>query len=291
MRTTRCRSTARFPRPTTGYLHVEIIRISFHSLAKLDLLHEPEMARMKVGFVHRPVGMGGQLFWIVLQCAPEIGYPAIEVVYGFDLRVCRAAKEHSQTARRTVRCSCEHLRSSPIRCEKRGIFHRTTPYGNGARKRTVPLPPPLDMRPNLPVDDSENVSDCDPRAARYRSKRLTTSARRSNGGDFLWGQFGIVVVFSARVGSPILHGFASPVVAPLLHHVVVIDGFCSKKKVSWIYAGRIVSAGAIMKNTESFRNCSVMNFPREPMRPVLDHNAVLRIRESAVSLIACRCGP
>ena len=55
---------------------------------------------MEIGFVHRPIGMGCQLFRIVLQCAPEVGYPAVEIVYRFDLWFSRPPQQHRQAARK-----------------------------------------------------------------------------------------------------------------------------------------------------------------------------------------------
>ena len=70
-------------------------------------------------------------------------------------------------------------------------------------------------------------------------------------------QFSIWVIFTSK-----FIFFNMSFVSTFFNHILVIIIKRSKKKVVWIYAGRIV---AFMKNAKSFWNLAIVNYPRSSM--------------------------
>jgi hypothetical protein len=86
------------PHPPACNLGVEVIRVGLHALAELFLLREPQVPRLHVGFIDRPIRGQRYGFGIVLQRPPEVGQHAIKVVDGLGVRLIRPAQQNSTRA-------------------------------------------------------------------------------------------------------------------------------------------------------------------------------------------------
>ena len=183
-------------------------------------------------------------------------------------------------------------RIDPRREARLWISHQTTPYGNGDFKVVpVPLAPPLYMSPNLPVYYAKNIPNRQPSSPRDGAERLAPGTCRANRNNFFGRQFGVRVRLAARIGWINSAFSARMVIASLCYRVGVVYCLCPQVQVRRVHASRIISGRAIVKNKKTMRYRAVVDLPRVPVCPVLNHLSVPRVSESAVAFIASRCGP
>ncbi len=84
------------PQPPPGDLRVIPIRLAQQVAQVVLLADQPIMPGIKIGLVHRPIGMGGHFIRGHGQRPPEVGYHAIHVVHHLDIRRVRPGKQDGQ---------------------------------------------------------------------------------------------------------------------------------------------------------------------------------------------------
>jgi hypothetical protein len=58
------------------------------------------MASVQIGLVHRPICMSSNLLWLSLDCSPEVGHEAVEIIDRLDLAGSTwAPKQYRQGSR------------------------------------------------------------------------------------------------------------------------------------------------------------------------------------------------
>lgn len=84
------------------------------------------------------------------------------------------------------------------------------------------------------------------------------------------GKFAIAVVLTASCLAPFLspkplESFGLRLHAPLVDGINGVFLWCSDSQVGRVATGRVISAGAVVKEEHSFGDCASMQFPRETM--------------------------